>query len=96
MKNTFIIFIAFILSFSCEDKFKDNCTQGQNMSNIRIAERFNIYEQIPTLRFTWDTGTEKGSNLPKEYFEEVIIAEETKSDIFLIIQSVECTNIREI
>jgi hypothetical protein len=51
--------------------FDDTCTQGNNMSNPRIAGAFDATIDTPKLTIIWDIGTERGTELPDKYFAEV-------------------------
>lgn len=51
--------------------FKDTCTQGDNMSNLRVVQGFDPISPSPTLIITWDTGTQRGAELPDTYFAQV-------------------------
>jgi hypothetical protein len=57
--------------FNFEEAFKDTCSPGFNMTNPRVLGDFDVASLSPTLVITWDTGTERGAELPDRYFAEV-------------------------
>ena len=47
---------------------KDTCTNGLNMVDPRIVNGLEPGDPGPSLRITWDEGTERGRQLPEAYF----------------------------
>ena len=52
---------------------KDTCTPGDNMVNPRLVAGLEEFEGTERIRITWDTGTEKGAELPTAYFQAVTL-----------------------
>lgn len=96
-----IMFLSFLLTFllsACDLTSKDTCSQGDNMSNIRVKQSFDASLEAPTLTILWDTGTEKGALLPPSYFAEVILnkGSGTEPELSDLISSVSASAAQEL
>jgi hypothetical protein len=74
----------------------DTCSQGDNMSNPRVADGFDPAALEPELHVVWDRGSGRGAELPDHYFAEVELSAGTGSEIRAVVQSVEHSAAREI
>jgi hypothetical protein len=66
------------------------------MTNLQVDGVFDATALAPELRIIWDTGTEQGAKLPEAYFEEVVLADETNTDVSVLIDNITYSNIQEI
>jgi len=66
-----VIVTFMLLSILLTGCLSDTCTQGATMTNPRVVDTFDASEETPKLVITWDLGTERGSELPDNYFEAV-------------------------
>ena len=71
----------------------DTCSGGQNMTNPRVLGEFSAASSAPILRIGWDAGTELGTLLPDEYFEDVVVS---WGDDGALIENVSYTSEREL
>jgi len=104
LKRTIHLDLIIIVSISLlgcpidgrENIGRDTCTQGDNMTNLRMGAPFDAQVAVPGLLIVWDIGTERGAELPASYFAAVTVAYETDDAIKLLIDGVAYTNQREI
>lgn len=74
----------------------DSCSSGGNMTDPRLVAGLETAPGGSTLRITWDAGTGQGAALPKEYFSEVRVSEETSEEVRTLIPGVSLTGEREL
>lgn len=92
-----LLLLPLLLSSCLFAKFKDTCTQGDNMSDPRISGNFDAAAVQPELHIVWDLGTGRGADLPPEYFSEVQVATyETEEQVVSLIREVTHSAEREL
>lgn len=84
-----IVLLVPLLLAGCGFLPRDNCTQGDNMTDPRVSGSFDASLPAPDLRIVWDQGTLRGADLPSDYFDEVLLSVRTDPDVAALVGGVE-------
>lgn len=95
-KLSVFLLIGIVVASTPGCSASDTCTQGDNMTDPRVSGTFDSAAADPEFTITWDTGTERGADLPNDYFAQVELSAETSAEVVPLIESVTYSEPRNI